>query len=461
VTDRLLEGQWNGRRVLVVGLGASGGAAARVLAATGAAVRVTETAASPAIEERARALRARGVEVETGGHDLDRLDADLAIVSPGIEPTTEVVAALRRAGVEIISEIELAYRLGSCDFLAVTGTNGKTTTTSLLAAMLAAASLPSVAAGNIGLPLVEAVTKIPPGGAVATEVSSFQLDTIKEFRARVAVMLNIAEDHTDWHGTLDAYMAAKARIIENQTADDVFVFNCEDQRVASIARRAPGRLLPFSAHRVPHNGIGVDGPRIVYRGDALVDVEDVPLPGRAGLEDAVAAAGAALEYGIEKQAVVRAVKSFRPLRHRLEVVGTFDGVTYVDDSKATNPHATLAAVGGLHDVVLIAGGRSKGIDLMPLASTVPPVRAVIAIGEAMEEVVKVFDGLVPAERASDMHDAVSKAREHAIQSGSVLLSPGCASLDMYENYAARGDAFARAVRELTGATTKGGRNGNA
>jgi UDP-N-acetylmuramoylalanine--D-glutamate ligase len=368
---------------------------------------------------------------------------------------------LRRAGVEIISEIELAYRLTSCDFLAVTGTNGKTTTTMLLAAMLAAASRPSVAAGNIGLPLVDAVMTVPPGGAIATEVSSFQLDAIKEFRARVAVILNIAEDHTDWHGTIAAYAAAKARIIENQTVDDVFVFNCEDPRVASIAQTAPGRVLPFSATRSLTDGIGVDGARIIYRGSVLIDIDDVPLAGRAGLEDAIAASGAALEYGIDAPAVARAIKSFKPLSHRLEVVGTYDGVTYIDDSKATNPHATLAAVGGLHDVVLIAGGRSKGIDLMPLATTVPPVRAVIAMGEASEEVSKVFDDLVPVERATDMREAVTKARQHAIRSGSVLLSPGCASLDMYESYAARGEAFARAVRELAGARAKGDNDGNA
>lgn len=453
--------EWGGRRVLVVGLGASGLAAARALSDAGAVVRVTEAASGFEIEERARTLREVGVEVETGGHDLEHLHADLAVLSPGITPSADIVVALRRAGVELISEIEVAYRLGSCDFLAVTGTNGKTTTTSLLAAMLSESSMPSIAAGNIGLPLVEAVTKMPPGGAIATEVSSFQLDTIKEFRARVAVMLNIAEDHTDWHGSLEAYAAAKARIVENQNTDDVFVFNCEDERVAAIAHAAPGRVLPFSASRIPTDGIGVDHERVVYRGVALLEIRDIPLPGRAGLEDAMAAAGAALDYGIGARAVADAIRSFRPLRHRLEVVGTFDGVTYIDDSKATNPHATLAAVGGLKEVVLIAGGRSKGIDLMPLASTAPPVRAVIAMGEAAEEVTKVFDDLVPVEQASDMRNAVEKAREHAIRSGSVLLSPGCASLDMYESYAARGEAFARAVRELVGARMKGDRNGNA
>ncbi|MGH2788184.1 MAG: UDP-N-acetylmuramoyl-L-alanine--D-glutamate ligase [Actinomycetota bacterium] len=455
------ENDWKGVRVVVVGLGASGSAAARALVTRGAAVRVTESASGPIIEERARALEGLGIVVETGGHDLDLLDADLAVVSPGIAPTAEVIAALRSRSIELISEIELAYRLSSCDFLAVTGTNGKTTTTSLLAEMLAEGGIASVAGGNIGLPLIEAVSRIPAGGAVATEVSSFQLAAIRDFKARIAVILNIAEDHTDWHGTSDAYAAAKARIIENQGPDDILVFNTEDRRVSEIATAAPGRVLPFSAARAPTDGIGIDASHVVWRGSKLLEIDEVRLPGRAGLEDTVAAAGAALEYGVEERAVIQAIKSFRPLPHRLEIVSEFGGVTYIDDSKATNPHATLAAVGGLKDVVLIAGGRSKGIDLMPLAGTVPPVRAVIAIGEAADEVAKVFEGLVPVERAADMRAAVRSASGHAVPSGSVLLSPGCASLDMYESYAARGEAFARAVRELPALETGDDRNGDA
>ncbi|MGH2694010.1 MAG: UDP-N-acetylmuramoyl-L-alanine--D-glutamate ligase [Actinomycetota bacterium] len=439
-----------GKRVLVVGLGVSGFAAARALAGLDSKVRVTEGGESAAIAERARVLRSEGIEVETGGHDLGRLDADLAVISPGIAPIAAVARALRAEGIETIGEIELAWRLGRCDFLAITGTNGKTTTTSLLAAMLQEAGVPSAAAGNIGLPLIEAVFAIPEGGVIAVEASSFQLATIVRFRPEVAVLLNVAEDHTDWHGTFFDYAAAKARIVENQEATDTFVFNVEDARAVEVAGAARSRLVPFSARRAVEHGIGVEGGHIVFGGTRLIAAEDVPLRGEAGLEDTVAACGAAMAYGIDAQSLVRAIKSFRPPAHRLEVVAELAGVTYVDDSKATNPHATVAATRGLSDVVLIAGGRSKGIDLSSMAATVPPVIAVIALGEAQDEIAKVFSDLVPVERAHTMDEAVALARKLAVRGGSVLMSPGCASLDMYESYVQRGEDFARAVRSVLG-----------
>ncbi|MEA2509615.1 MAG: UDP-N-acetylmuramoylalanine--D-glutamate ligase, partial [Actinomycetota bacterium] len=234
-----------GARVLIVGLGSSGFAAARALLSLDAKVRVTESADTAPIRQRATTLRQLGAEVEIGGHDLSLLDADIAIVSPGIPPTTPVMEALISEGIEIWSEVELASRLTRCDFLAVTGTNGKTTTTSLLAAILREGNVPSVAAGNIGLPLVQAVASIPEGGAIAVEVSSFQLATTTSFAPKIAVLLNIAEDHTDWHGSTEAYAAAKARIIQNQTEGDVFVVNADDPRAMEVARRAPGSVLRF------------------------------------------------------------------------------------------------------------------------------------------------------------------------------------------------------------------------
>jgi UDP-N-acetylmuramoylalanine--D-glutamate ligase len=438
----------SGKRVLVVGLGTSGFAAATALLALDAKVRVTDAAGGPDVQARAGKLRAAGAEVEVGGHDLDRLDADLAVLSPGVGPGAAIVRALAAGGIETIGEVELAYRLSDCDFVAVTGTNGKTTTTSLVAAMLQEGGIECVAAGNIGVPLIEAVASIRSGGAIAVEVSSFQLQTIDRFRPRIAVLLNVAEDHTDWHGSFDEYAAAKARIVLNHGPGDVLVANFDDAIAMRIARRTAGRVLEFSARRLPPDGIGIALGEIVWRDTSVMTTGDVPLPGLPGLEDAVAAAGAALEYGVDVRAVARAAKGFRPLRHRLETVAEIDGVTYIDDSKATNPHATLAAVRDLEDVVLIAGGRSKGIDLAPLSRTVPPVRAVVALGEAAAEIERVFAGAVPVDRAASMADAVERARARAIRGGSVLLSPGCASLDMYADYAARGEAFIRAVRAM-------------
>jgi UDP-N-acetylmuramoylalanine--D-glutamate ligase len=437
-----------GRRVLVVGLGSSGFAAARALIGLDAKVRVTEGSSGPTIEERADWLRREGAEVETGGHDLERLDADIAVVSPGVPAAAPVIGALADEGIEVISEVELGFQLARCEFLAVTGTNGKTTTTTLLAAMLAEGGIGSLAAGNIGLPLIEAVFEVPEGGAIAVEVSSFQLASIQTFRPRVAVVLNVAEDHTDWHGTFEDYVRAKSRIVENQQHDDVFVPNYEDPHAMAAAGTTRARVVPFSARRVPPEGVGLDGGWMQWRGRRFLAAADVPLAGEAGLEDALAASAAALEYGVAPDAVVRALRGFRPLAHRLQLVTEVGGVAYVDDSKATNPHAALSAVRGMRDVVLIAGGRSKGIDLTPLRNVVPPVIAVIAVGEARQQLAAIFEGVVPVEIATDMEDAVRRAARHSVPGGSVLLSPGCASLDMYESYAARGEHFVRAVKNL-------------
>ncbi len=442
-----------GLRVVIVGLGTSGFAAARALLALDAKVRVTDSGATPAIRERASVLRAQGAEVELGRHDLQSLDADLAIISPGIAPSAPVIRALAELDIEIWSEVELAFRLARGDFLAVTGTNGKTTTTSLLAAMLKEGGVPSVAAGNIGLPLVQAVTDIPQDGVIVVEVSSFQLAYIDTFAPKIAVLLNIAEDHTDWHGSLDAYSAAKARIVANQSPEDVFVTNSDDPVAVRVAESARSMVVPFSATRMPRSAdgaaIGVMDDHIVWRDQRVCSIRDVRLRGRGGLEDAVAAAAAALEFGVDRRAVATAIAGFHPLPHRFELIARLAGVSYIDDSKATNPHATLAAVRGMSNVVLIAGGRSKDIALEPLAGSVPPVTAVIAMGEAAQEVQEVFRDLVPVQKASSMSEAVRLATEASVPGGSVLLSPGCASLDMYESYQARGAAFACAVRKLS------------
>ncbi|MFN2389230.1 MAG: UDP-N-acetylmuramoyl-L-alanine--D-glutamate ligase [Actinomycetota bacterium] len=459
-----------GVRALVVGLGASGLAAARALHERDAKVRVTEESSGPAVAQRAATLVDLGVEVELGGHDLEALDADLAVVSPGIPPSAPVMRALARLGVPVIGEVELAWRLARCEFLAVTGTNGKTTTTSLLAAMLREAGVASVAAGNIGLPLIDAVAAIPEDGAIAVEVSSFQLATIDRFRPRVAVVLNVAEDHTDWHGSVEGYAAAKARITVNQTGDDVLVVNADDHHAMAIAGGSAARVVPFwpTSPLGPSDAdLGVRDGMIVWRGRVVMPVADVALPGAAGLEDTLAAAGAALEYGLDPRAVTRAATGFQPLAHRLQPVAEVEGVTYIDDSKATNPHATLAAVRGLSDVVLIAGGRSKGVDLTVLEHLVPPVIAVVVLGEAADELERLFESLVPVQRAATMREAVAAARGRSVPGGSVLLSPACASLDMYDSYAQRGQAFARAVMELEaraaraedGRGTAGGRRG--
>ena len=441
----------SGRRVLVVGLGATGLSAARELIELGARVAVIDSTSTRPIEERAKTLRAMGAEVELGKEAFEGPPVDLAVVSPGISPSTPAIDSLLRAGIEVISEVELAYRLARCRFVAVTGTNGKTTTTALIAAIFEEAGIPTAAAGNIGWPLIDAIREVPDEGVIAAEVSSFQLWGIGSFRPTVAVVLNIAEDHTDWHGSVDAYAAAKSRITENQTSSDHLVVNADDDRAVAIASSSAAQVVRFSGSHEEESGVGVVGDWVVARGERLIPTADVSLSGAAGLEDVAAAAAATLALGVDRRPIARAIRSFRALGHRLEVVAQSETTTFIDDSKATNPHATLAAVRGLEDVVLIAGGRSKGIDLSILTATVPPVSAVVALGEARDAVEAVFAPLVPVERADSMDEAVLLAAKHAVAGGSVLLSPACASLDMYESYAARGEDFARAVRELLGA----------
>jgi UDP-N-acetylmuramoylalanine--D-glutamate ligase len=435
------------KRVLVCGLGISGAAAARALLSRGARVSVVDDSDSEAVRRVAGELRRAGAEVSIGEHPPIS-GFDLAILSPGIPPDAAIVSELGSVGVEAWSEIELAYVLSSCDFLAVTGTNGKTTTTSLLASMLTEAGVDALAAGNIGTPLIDAISRVGSDGAVVVEVSSFQLATIRSFRPAVAVILNIAEDHTDWHGSFDAYAAAKGRITENQEPDDKLVFNADDEVVSALATAASATTIPFSTISAPADGIGISGNAVVAMGQRLMAVDEIPLPGRPGLEDVCGAAAAAIAYGVDGPSIERAVRSFRPLPHRLQTIASTDRLSFIDDSKATNPHAARAAVRDLSDVVLIAGGRSKGIDLEVMADMVPPVVAVVAIGEAANEIERVFSGLVPVETAASMQSAVERAVKRSVPGGSVLLSPGCASLDMYESYAARGEDFARAVRAL-------------
>jgi UDP-N-acetylmuramoylalanine--D-glutamate ligase len=440
-------------RALVVGLGVSGHAAARALQREGASVFVTDAARDEALEARAAELREAGIEVELGGHLLATREFDLAVVSPGIPLHADIVSGLRSRGIELISEIELGFRLARCDILAVTGTNGKTTTTELLAQMLLRAGVPSAAAGNIGTPLTDAVTLVTEGGAIATEVSSFQLALTHRFRPKVAVVLNVAEDHTDWHHNAAAYASAKRQITVNQTDEDVLVYNREDATSSDIAKGSRAVTVPFSARAAPKGGIGISGGKVRFQGRLLLNASELSLPGRAGADDTLAAAAAALCYGIGRDAVVDVARNFRASSHRLQTVATVNGVTFIDDSKATNPHATLAALEGMTDVVLIAGGRSKGIDLRVLKAAVPPVVAVVAVGEAAPEIVAVFEELVPVVVADSMPRAVESARRAAGGRGSVLLSPSCASLDMYSSYAARGDDFQRAVANLAAERT--------
>jgi len=441
----------------VVGLGITGEAVARRLAPDGPVTVIDDQPDSAAFAGRASGLEALGVKV-IGAPGPDQLAAlvaaaELVVPSPGVPEAHPVYNLAAEAGVPLRSEIELAGEAAAArgiPLVAVTGTNGKTTVTTLIAEMLAAGGWKALAAGNIGRPLLDAV--YDDVEAVVAEVSSFQLRFTETFRPRVAVLLNVAEDHLDWHPTFKDYLAAKTRIFLNQSGDDLLVFNADDQAVAEAAGSAPARTTAFTLQTEPRERGGAwrmeDGHLRRPDGSPFMAAAELPRSGPHDIANALAAAAAAADLGITDAALSAVLTSFSGLPHRVTPVGQSGGVTFVDDSKATNPHAALAALAGFDSVVLLAGGRNKGLDLGVLRQEAGRIRAVVAIGEAAGEVEASFAGLRPVRRAGSMAEAVRLGAELAEPGDTVLLSPACASFDWYTGYAARGDDFAREVEAL-------------
>ena len=441
---------------LVVGFARTGRAVAARLRRLGSTVTVVD---DRAIEGGQAVAGALGVALHEAPppEKTKRLaeDASLVVVSPGVPPAHPAVQAAPAE--RLISEIELAYRLSDVPIVAITGTNGKTTVTSLAAEMLRASGVNAVAAGNIGTPLVEVVPGpgedrgSPPSrrpALVVAEVSSFQLALSRWFRPTVGTWLNLAEDHLDWHAGMEEYAAAKARIWANQLASDVEVANASDVVVLSWAQRGAGRLVTFGEGG-DYREVG--GRLLSPGGETIVAVEELRRSMPHDRINVLAAAATALEAGATLDGCAAAARTFEVAPHRVELVATAGGVRYYDDSKATTPSAVGAALEAFGPVLLVAGGRNKGLDLRAIrehAAALPAltVRAVVAIGEAAGEVAAAFEGFAPVVAASSMAEAVELAARLAVPGDSVLLSPGCASFDWYSSYAERGEDFARHVR---------------
>jgi UDP-N-acetylmuramoylalanine--D-glutamate ligase len=436
-----------GRSVLVVGLGGSGLAAARVLRDEGATVRVTEERDLAEVAEAAEEVEALGAQVVAGGHHESHLDgADLVVTSPGVRERAPVLRWARERRLPVWSELELGARLAACPYVGITGTNGKTTTTEMVAATMRVAGIDAIACGNVGYPFSLAAAE--GHEALAVEASSFQLRFHRSFHPRVSVLLNVAPDHLDWHGSLQAYREAKRRIYALQGEGDTHVGNRDDPHAAGISREAPCRQVWFTLGRPRSEEVGFEDGALFATLSGAGALGRPATGAPSHLADAAAAAAAGLSFGIDRDVVAGAISGFAPLPHRGAVVAEVAGVPFVDDSKATNPHAALAAVRGMRSVVLIAGGRSKGIDLSPLAEVTPQLAGAVVLGEAAGELESLFADRIPVRRVRTIEDAAREAHALAPPGGTVVLAPACASQDMFRDYRERGDRFAAAARRL-------------
>ena len=446
-----------GRRVTVVGLGRSGLAACRLLASAGATVTASDRSQAEALAVDLESLRALGVRVEVGAHRPESiLEADLLVVSPGVDVRMPLLARARTLGIPILGEVELAYRACQARFLGITGTNGKSTTTTLVGLMLERAGIPVIVAGNIGTALCDVVPGLGPDRWVVAELSSFQLETIETFRAEVACLLNITQNHLDRYVGLPDYMQAKARLFLNQEAGDWAVLNADDPLVLEAAASARARPLLFSRCRPVDEGAFLDKDRLVLRraGEMreVCRVGDIRIRGVHNLENALAAIAAAALAGGSGEAAKAVLAEFPGLPHRLEPVAVLGGVQFVNDSKGTSVGAVVRSLESFAGpVILIAGGRDKGSDFTPLRPMVAGrVKALVLIGEARDKIAKALAGTAPVHTAESMEEAVQRARALAAPGDVVLLSPACASFDMFRDFEDRGRAFKAAVRDLEG-----------
>jgi UDP-N-acetylmuramoylalanine--D-glutamate ligase len=443
-----------GKQVLVVGLARTGIATALFCAARGARVTATEERPESQIAETAAKLRAAGVTIELGGHGAKTfVDQDLIIPSPGVPPTMPALAAARAIGVPVWSEIELAWRFLRGRLICITGSNGKTTTTSLIGHILETAGVPVQVAGNIGTPLISRVDVSSDSGFTVVEASSFQLESISAFRPDVAVLLNLTPDHLDRHGSFEVYGRAKARVFENQTEEDFAVINADDEAAAQYAPARP-QVAWFSRKKRVENGCFVRDDVIAFRRagteTVLLRRRDIGLRGVHNVENVLAAVTAARLVGVEPEAMAEGVRSFAGVEHRIEYVATVDGVEYFNDSKATNVDAALKALDAFSgNVIVILGGKDKGCDYAILQDTLREhARSVLLIGSSAEKIESQLAGAVPVEHAGTLARAVEIAAEVAKPGDTVLLSPACASFDQFDNYEHRGRVFKQLVREL-------------
>ncbi|MCS6952227.1 MAG: UDP-N-acetylmuramoyl-L-alanine--D-glutamate ligase [Bryobacterales bacterium] len=452
----------SGKRVAVVGLARSGLAAIELLVSRGARVVATDVKPLSALPDAAAVLERHSVPFALQSPEVFR-EVELVVLSPGVPPHSVVLEEARQRGVWVIGEVELAAWFLQGPVIGITGTNGKTTTTVLTGHLLASAGIPAQVGGNTGMgfPAASAlVATSRPEQWNVLEVSSFQLETIEHFRAAIAVGLNVTPDHLDRHGTFEAYAAAKARLFETQTEDGYAVLNADDPVCVRYAARTPARAVWFSLTRPVAPGLWLDGGRIRFDDELLVEVNAIPLRGRHNLENVMAASAAARLAGVDLRTIAAALQTFRGVEHRLEFVRRAAGIEFYNDSKATNVDAAIKAIEAFAGRlwVILGGEDKKGSDFRPLAAALAgKARGALLIGEAAPRLAAALEGRVPYWECGTLAAAVEQAWQRAAPGDTVLLAPACASFDQFENYEHRGRVFKELVGRLHEASRGKGR----
>ena len=447
-----------GRKVLVVGLGKSGKAAARALNNAGAIVEVQDSQTADKLDTQfLQYMQNEEIRSYLGTKPEDMTVYDMLVLSPGVPPALDYIEEARKAGAEIIGELELAYRVGEGRFIAITGTNGKTTTTTLVGEIFKAAGRDTAVVGNIGNPVVAEADESTEDDWLVTEVSSFQLETVSEFRPEVSAILNLTPDHLNRHGSMEAYGQAKARIAANQGEDDYLVINMDDPQAFALSKDTKATVIPFSRKSEPETGAYLDDTSIIVKGldgkkHFICDKADLRIIGDHNVENVLAAAAIAFFAGIDPEVISSAVKEFPGVEHRIEFCGRVDEVDYYNDSKGTNVDAAVIALKALEKgIILIAGGDAKSQDFTELAAHFDGcVEALVLLGRdayMIEEAARKA-GFTNIYNCKDMPECVRKAAELARPGEKVLLSPACASWDMYDNFEQRGRHFKQCIREM-------------
>ncbi|MFH1452849.1 MAG: UDP-N-acetylmuramoyl-L-alanine--D-glutamate ligase [Armatimonadota bacterium] len=445
------------KNITVVGLSRTGIALVKYLHKSGANIFISESKPYEEILDVLKQIKDIPVKVEAGGHtDLVFKDKDLVLLSPGVDINDPVFARAARF-VEVLSEIEFAYRQSASKIIGVTGTNGKSTTTKLTYELLKKAGFDTAVGGNIGNPLIGEVEAVKNGGFLVSEVSTFQLEGIKDFKPFISFILNITPDHIDRHKSMGSYIRLKSRIFENQDEGDYLILNYDDPNCRELALHAKSRVYFFSRTQKLSEGAYLDGDKIYFKEESLpavevIKTEDIPVKGVHNIENVLAVSCVLKILNIDKNIFKKGLKDFKPLRHRMEFVREIKGVKFYDDSKGTNPACVMAALNSFSEpVILIAGGRPKETDFLPMAELIAEkVKYLVLIGEAkdlLEEKVMRFRK-IPVYKTDNFEEALRHAHKISSKGDVVLLSPACTSFDMFKNAEERGDRFQEIVNNL-------------